>query len=121
MVDPLPYDPEEEDAVQRIQAQNAGFAELDRVPHLRDVNGPVAVTVHGERYLVPLTVKDVRATLPEEQRVAFDEEIAAAPPGMVGRLIRRWALEVIPGDDLDRVDILLRAEQQAAGLGSAAA
>ncbi|MFE2943775.1 hypothetical protein ACFXKG_32690 [Streptomyces sp. NPDC059255] len=70
---------------------------------------------------MPLTVKDVRAALPDEVRPVFDSEIDTAPPHMAGGLIRTWALEVIPGDALDRVDVLLRAEQQAYGLGTDAA
>ncbi|GAA2258696.1 hypothetical protein GCM10010232_56420 [Streptomyces amakusaensis] len=124
MAEPVPYTPdledEEEAVVQRIRAQQAGFAELDREPR-PDVPGPVTVDVHGERFVVPLTVGDVRAALSAELRPLFDGEIAAAAPATVGPLVRKWALEVIPGDELDRVDVLLRAERQAAGLGTAAA
>ncbi|KIF72764.1 hypothetical protein QR77_41565 [Streptomyces sp. 150FB] len=114
-------DPEEEATVRRLQAQNEAFAELDRQSRPRTVPGPVTVAVHGEWFVVPLTVKDVRTALPDELRAEFEAEIDAAPPNMVGRLIRKWALEVIPGDAIDRVDVLLRAEQQAAGIGTAAA
>ncbi|MFB7275444.1 hypothetical protein [Streptomyces sp. NPDC056244] len=114
-------DAEEEAVVARIKAQDAAFAELDRQPRPYTLRGPVRVEVHGERFEVPLTVRDVRAALPENLRTAFDDEINGAPPAMAGRLIRKWALEVIPGDALDRVDVLLRAEQVAAGLGTAAA
>ncbi|MFE4177473.1 hypothetical protein ACFRR7_36465 [Streptomyces sp. NPDC056909] len=114
-------DAEEEAVVQRLKAQNDAFAELDRQPRTYAVHGPVRVKVHGETFDVPLTVKDVRAALPEDLRAAFDGEIDAAPPAMAGRLIRKWALEAIPGDAIDRVDVLLRAEQLAAGLGTAAA
>ncbi|MEU5161222.1 hypothetical protein AB0G74_16670 [Streptomyces sp. NPDC020875] len=113
-------DPEEEAVVERIRAQQAAFAELDREPR-PPVAGPVTVDVHGERFVVPLTVGDVRSALSAELRPVFDGEIAAASPATVGRLVRKWALEVIPGDELDRVDVLLLAERQAAGLGTAAA
>ncbi|WP_405983294.1 hypothetical protein [Streptomyces sp. NBC_00872] len=114
-------DTEEEAVVARIKAQDAAFAELDRQHRTYAVRGPIRVEVHGERYKVPLTVRDVRAALPAELRTAFDDEIDGAPPAVTGRLIRKWALETIPGDAIDRVDVLLRAEQLAAGLGTAAA
>ncbi|MEW1724316.1 hypothetical protein [Streptomyces sp. NPDC093109] len=123
MAEPISHNPdaEEEAVVRRIRDQNDAFAELDRMPRTHTVQGPVSVVVHGERFVVPLTVKDVRAALADELRPVFDSEIDTAPPNMAGRLIRKWALEVIPGDAIDRVDVLLRAEQRAYGLGTAAA
>ncbi|GAA1157602.1 hypothetical protein GCM10009654_11970 [Streptomyces hebeiensis] len=122
MAESIPADPDEDDAVRRVREQNAAFAELDRAPAPYEVHGPVTVTVCGERFEVPLTVPDVRAALPERLRGEFDAEFAAAPPNALGALVRKWALEVIPGDAIDRVDVLLRAEQQAAGgSGTAAA
>ncbi|MEV0037818.1 hypothetical protein [Streptomyces sp. NPDC050804] len=88
-------DAEEEAVVARIQAQDAAFAELDRQHRTYAVRGPIRVEVHGERYEVPLTVRDVRAALPAELRTAFDDEIDGAPPAVTGRLIRKWALETI--------------------------
>ncbi|MFC9425717.1 hypothetical protein [Streptomyces sp. NPDC056987] len=85
------------------------------------VPGQLTVVVQGERFVVPLTVKDVRAALPDEVRPVFDSGIDTAPPNMAGRFIRTWALEVIPRDAIDRVDVLLRAEQQAYGPGTAPA
>ncbi|MFI1016579.1 hypothetical protein [Streptomyces sp. NPDC020965] len=121
MAEPVPSDPDEEAVVRRIRAQNAAFAELDRTPRAHPPSGPVTVSVHGEVFTVPLTVEDVRTALPEPLRTEFDDEIAAAPRTVAARVIRRWALETIPGDALDRVDVLLRAEQRAARPGTAAA
>ncbi|MFE7134734.1 hypothetical protein ACFVIM_28125 [Streptomyces sp. NPDC057638] len=118
---PVLSDADEEAVVRRIQAQNDAFAALDSEPRTYAIRAPVLVTVHGEQFAVPLTVKDVRRALPGPSRDAFDEELSASPPHTLGRVIRRWALEVIPGDALDRVDVLLRAEQLAARLGTAAA
>ncbi|MCK8677313.1 hypothetical protein [Streptomyces lichenis] len=59
----------------------------------------------------PLAVRDVRAALDVERRAVFEEEVSGVGPGTVGAVIRKWALEVIPGDEPDRVDVLLQAER----------
>ncbi|WP_372412349.1 hypothetical protein [Streptomyces luteireticuli] len=117
----LPYDLDEEAVVRRITAQKAAFAELDGEQRVYRISGPVRVRFGGEDFDVPLTAKDVRAALGSERRGVFDEEFSAAGPGAVGSVIRKWALELIPGDELDRVDILLQAERQASAVPAAAA
>ncbi|MFI5618071.1 hypothetical protein [Streptomyces sp. NPDC051567] len=106
--------------MRRVRAQDGAFAALDREAGAHRVSGPVEVEFGGETFQVPLTVKDVRAALGEEDRTVFDREISAAAPNTIGRLLRRWALVVIPGDELDRRDVLLLAEQRATGAGVSA-
>ncbi|MEU6482813.1 hypothetical protein [Streptomyces sp. NPDC046887] len=117
----LSHDPDEEALVERINAQKAAFAELDGEARVYEVSGPVRVTYGGEEFDVPLTVRDVRAALDAERRAAFEAEVSGAGPGTVGAVVRKWALEVIPGDELDRVDVLLQAERSATRTSEAGA
>ncbi|MFI2031862.1 hypothetical protein [Streptomyces buecherae] len=119
MSDSLLYAADEEAVVRRIKAQDAALTEpLDQhgapAPPLTD---PVEVTAHGERFTVPLTAAAPRRT-PEPVAAEFDQELASAPPHIAGPLLRR-ASEALPGDVLDRVDVLITAERQA-GTGTAA-
>ncbi|MFK0047784.1 hypothetical protein ACIQU4_27610 [Streptomyces sp. NPDC090741] len=117
----LPYDLDEEALVRRITAQREALAQLDSEPRAYNISGPVRVNYAGEVFDVPLTLKDVRAALDAGLRAAFDDEISAAGPSTAGAVIRKWALEVIPGDELDRVDVLIEAERQANESAAAAA
>ncbi|MFE6885852.1 hypothetical protein [Streptomyces sp. NPDC057702] len=121
----VPYDPDEEAVVRRLKAQEAALADLldQRGAPAAPLAGPVMVTVHGERFTVPLTARDIRAVLPEPAVAEFDQELAGAPPHAVGPLLRRWALETLSGDGdpLDHVDVLIAAERKAAADSGAAA
>ena len=64
---------------------------------MSDTSDRWSTVVHDQEVVLPSTIEDIRAALPEEQRAVFETEINSTPGPELPLRLAMWALRTVPG------------------------